>query len=222
MKDDKENNGRSVGRPPRIQGGRARASTREELLETGVALFSERGFQGTSIRDIAKEMGVSLSNLYHYFKNKEGLWLAILEYSIKGLPEKLVNAAESGNDPLDSFTCLVREHLRQTVFHQRESRIFIIDSDRLSEEGKRLNREIQMRILYIYLDSLRNLKEAGLVRSNHLKILAFNILGSVNWYMRWYRPDGPMSAEQTIEEVVEFALFGVVGRKPEGLSEGAE
>jgi AcrR family transcriptional regulator len=216
---EKEGTGNPVGRPAGGQKGAPQVNKKEELLETGVALFSERGFQGTSIRDIAKEMGVSLSNLYHYFKNKEGLWLAILEYSIKGLPEKLEKAAESRRDPLESFTCLVFEHLRQTAFHQRESRIFLIDSDQLSEEGKRVNREIQMRILDIYVNCLRSLKEVGLINTDHLKILAFNVLGSINWYMKWYRPDGPMSEEMIHKEVVQFALCGVVGQMPVGASD---
>lgn len=183
---------------------------RDELLETAVTLFSERGFQGTSIREIANQMEVSVSNLYHYFRNKEGLWMALLEYSIKELPVRLEEAVLKGSTPLESFKLLVYEHLHQSTLHQRESRMFLIENDNLSEEGRRTNRRIQMRILNIYVQQLERLKEAGLVETNNLKIMAFNILGVINWHLRWYRIDGSMSAGEVHKEIVDFILHGAV------------
>ena len=50
---------------------------KERMIEVAIDLFSAKGYKGTSIRDIARAMGVSISNICHYFDNKEGLWLAI-------------------------------------------------------------------------------------------------------------------------------------------------
>lgn len=57
--------------------------TREQVIKAAIDLFSTKGFNGTSIRAIANAMGMSISNIYHYFVNKEGLMLAILEQSSK-------------------------------------------------------------------------------------------------------------------------------------------
>ncbi len=57
---------------------------KDKLLKTAIDLFAAKGFKGTSIRDIAQAMGMSISNIYHYFGSKEGLMLAILENSSKG------------------------------------------------------------------------------------------------------------------------------------------
>jgi AcrR family transcriptional regulator len=54
------------------------ARRREQLLEVGLALFSERGYRGTSVRDITRAAGVTEAVLYHYFANKAGLWAAVL------------------------------------------------------------------------------------------------------------------------------------------------
>jgi AcrR family transcriptional regulator len=62
-------------------GGRRKAQAarrREQLLEVGLALFSERGYRGTSVRDITRAAGVTEAVLYHYFANKAGLWAAVL------------------------------------------------------------------------------------------------------------------------------------------------
>lgn len=200
---------RPVGRPAysSMNGVRNR---REELLETALELFSEKGFQATSIREIASQMGVSVSNLYHYFNNKEGLWMALLEYSIKELPNRLEEAVSAGDSPLDSFKRLVYEHLHQSTLHQRESRMFLIENEDLSEEGRRKNRNIQMKILNIYVQQLERLKDEGLVSLKSTKIMAFNILGVINWHLRWYRADGDMPVDEVHKEILNFILYGVV------------
>ncbi len=63
------------------QGGKRRAQAarrREQLLEAALALFSEHGYRGTSVRDITRRAGVTEAVLYHYFANKADLWTAVL------------------------------------------------------------------------------------------------------------------------------------------------
>jgi TetR/AcrR family transcriptional repressor of mexJK operon len=54
------------------------ARRREQLLAVGLALFSERGYRGTAVRDITRAAGVTEAVLYHYFANKADLWAAVL------------------------------------------------------------------------------------------------------------------------------------------------
>src|SRR5512145_1642046 len=105
---------------------------REELLQAALDLFSENGFEGTSIRDIAKTLGVSVSVVYHYFQNKEGLWSEILEYSIKALPGKLEAALAGGGHALERFRRLLRAHLVASADYHKESKMFLISHDRMS------------------------------------------------------------------------------------------
>jgi AcrR family transcriptional regulator len=62
------------GSPRKAQAARRR----EQLLEVGLALFAERGYRGTSVRDITRAAGVTEAVLYHYFANKADLWAAVL------------------------------------------------------------------------------------------------------------------------------------------------
>ena len=184
---------------------------RDEVLETAIDLFSERGYAGTSIRDIAKAINRSVSNVYHYFENKEDLWLAILEYSVKGLPDKLREVAHGEGEPLERFKRLLRIHLESSVLHRRESKIFFIDEERLSPRGMEINRRIQKEILDIYVEQVRLLQSHGLVRTKHVKVMAFNMLGTINWYLRWYHARGGLSEAEVHEEIIEFVLYGMCG-----------
>ncbi len=187
---------------------------REELLQIAVDLFSRNGFKGTSIRDIAKTLGVSVSVIYHYFESKEGLWSAILEYSVKALPGKLQLALAGGGHALERFRRLLRAHLTASSDYLKESKIFLIDYDRMSASGGKASKDIQIEILGLYVGILEELRREGWVKTHNTKILAFNVLGVINWHLRWYRPDGPMTAEALYDEIITFILYGAVGVPP--------
>ncbi len=192
--------------------------TREQVIKAAIDLFSTKGFNGTSIRAIASAMGMSISNIYHYFVNKEGLMLAILEQSSKRLLETLHQVSEKEMDPLDRFKLLIETHVRLSEMFSKESKIFFIDEDHLSPEGNEKNRQNQREILNIYLKELQTLKELGYLSSRNLVVLAFNILGVINWQLKWYRPGGPLSMDNVANEIVSFVMHGLLGEKAQAQS----
>lgn len=186
-------------------------TNKDKIIKVAIDLFSTRGFKGTSIRDIAHAMGMSISNIYHYFGNKEGLWLAILECSAKGIVEKLQQVSDLEMEPLARFKLLVGTHVSRSKNHKKEAKIFFIDEEHLTPEGNKINQRLQREILNIYIKELRNLEAADYVNCRSLKVLAFNILGVINWHLRWYRPEGSMSLEEISQEIVSFVMYGILG-----------
>jgi len=189
--------------------GPGRGDTRQELLEVAAQLFETHGYRGTSIRDIARATDTSISNIYHHFGNKEGLWREIRESSVRKLPGLLRAAVRDETDPKRRLRKLLLAHLGAADEYRRESRIFFVNGQGADPGRNKANRDLQREILDIYLGELELLQRHGLVRSAHLKILAFNILGALNWMLRWFRPQGELSAAQVHEEIVNFALRGV-------------
>ncbi len=183
---------------------------KEKLVQVAADLFSTKGFKGTSIRDIANAMDMSISNIYHYFGNKEGLLLAVLEHSSKSLVEKLGGISQMQLDPLDRFKRLVKSHIQLSDFYKKEVKIFFMDEEHLTPEGTQINKITQQKILEIYRNSLTDLKQAGLLRCKSITITAFNILGIINWQLRWYKTDGSLSLEQVADEIVTFVLNGIL------------
>lgn len=190
---------------------------RDQLIRVALDLFAENGYAGTSIRDIAKRTGKSVSNVYHYFQNKEELWLAIVGKTVSELPEKLRKVALSEGEPVERFVRLMKTHLAEGVNFQQETRIFFINEGSLSPKGRTSNRRIQKEILDIYVGQLRLLQSHGLIRTRNVKILAFNILGVLNWHLRWFNNDGELSAENVHDEMIDFILYGSCGLQREDL-----
>jgi len=186
------------------------SDTAQKLIEVAIELFSTTGFIGTSIRDIAKATGMSISNIYYYFGNKDGLLLAILEHSSMHLLDSLRVVSKLEMETLERFKLLVRTHLQLVKLHKRESKIFFLDKEHLSPEGNKANIKFQLDILNIYRKELEILKEKGYINYQHLTVLAFNILGVINWHLRWYNPSGPLSLDELTEEIMTFILRGIL------------
>ncbi len=91
-------------------------NARERLLETATELFAEKGYAAASVREIVEKAGVSKPVLYYYFKSKEGLFYAILEWAA-GVQQKILNEIfETRGTVLERFIFLYRrvyEGIRQ-------------------------------------------------------------------------------------------------------------
>lgn len=186
-------------------------TNKERIFKTAVSLFSTKGFRGTSIRDIANAMNISMSNIYHHFGNKEGLLLAILEHASERLVRELEKASQLDLPPKEKLQKLVETHLALSASYAEESKVFFLDEEHLSEEGEKINRQIQRRIYGFYKNVLQELDDAKLIRYRSSKILAFNIFAVINWQFRWYRAGGPLSMEEVSKELVSFIMNGVLG-----------
>ncbi len=188
----------------------------EELIEVAIDLFAANGYAGTSIRDIANTTGHSVSNVYHYFENKEALWVAILEYSVKDLPEILRNAAKEPGTALTQFSNMVKTHLAESARHHREIKIFFIEEERLSARGKQTNKRIQKEIFDIYMRQIKVMQAEGIIESRNLRVLTFNILAVINWYLRWHNRVPEMKNNDVHDEIITFILGGIAGQQAQG------
>ncbi|MGD8882016.1 MAG: TetR/AcrR family transcriptional regulator [Desulfobacterales bacterium] len=83
-------------------------NARERILETAIGLFAEKGYAGTSVREIVEQAGLSKPVLYYYFQSKEGLFLAILEMAENLQKELLARVLESSGDVLERLLLLYR------------------------------------------------------------------------------------------------------------------
>jgi TetR/AcrR family transcriptional regulator, cholesterol catabolism regulator len=186
-------------------------TSRERIIRMAISLFAARGFRGTSIRDIAKAMNMSISVIYHYFGNKEGLLMAILDDSSKHLFDILNEVRSRNLPPIERFREMVRAHILLSMENDDQGKIFSLDEEHLSPAGEEINRDIQRSILQIYREELGNLQQQGYLKNQSLTILTFNVLGVINWQLKWYRRDGPLSFDQVADEIVNFILYGVLG-----------
>lgn len=91
-----------------------RMTTKEIIIEVAGNLFMEKGFQATSTRDIAEYAGITQPNLYHHFKTKETIYIAVLEKLAKEVKDTLDEMVEEPLTSLDEILVNVLNFLRES------------------------------------------------------------------------------------------------------------
>lgn len=106
---------------------------RKELLQVGLRLFSENGYDATSIREIAKEAGVTEGLLYHYFKGKKDLLKEIVQGSVcDGMVFEQLDQIDSL--PIAEAVCRIGAHLLENLRSRKEIFKLMLAEARLFEE----------------------------------------------------------------------------------------
>jgi len=181
---------------------------RRALIEAAVELMSRRGYRGTSLKEIARELGISEPALYHYFDSKEEMLFTIYLDTLNLSLEKIRSIRESDGSPEEKLRRVIGEFTR-VVTENKMFVIFFREKDELSPENwKRITRgerEFVAAISDIIADGIKD----GTFKELSPTVLTFGILGMTSWVYRWFRPDGPLTLEQLIEVFSEMIIHGV-------------
>lgn len=195
---------------------RKRERRREEVLHAALRAFREKGYHGASLADIAGELGLQKTALYHYFPDKEAILCECHRRSLDAL-ERAMDEASGSDSASGALLRLLREHIR-IVADTFEGSTLAFEVPALSPHHQR---EIVAR-RDAYERGIREIisrgVETGEFRAVDPKIAAFALLGSLNWIARWYRPEGELGAT---ELAVEFSAHLVGGLAAARTADGA-
>jgi TetR/AcrR family transcriptional regulator, cholesterol catabolism regulator len=187
-----ERTGRPVGRP-RSEDNRGR-----DVLAAAVELFASRGFDATSIRDIATEAGVQPASVYYHYPSKEALLVAIVDRAAAQVAEQ-IKAAVQSPDPWQRLEQACVAHL--TALLQGEGALRVLATEIPSRRTGAVH-DALVRTRDAYEDIFRDLVAALPVRPGvDRSYLRLTLLGAINWTLIWYRPGGdppPAIARQIV------------------------
>lgn len=191
---------------PRAEGGGEEGNRRAELLRASARLFRDKGYEATTIRDIANAVGMRSGSPFYHFKSKQDMLRAVIE---EGMQQALAAMQQAAAQPLpvrDRFRTMVRAHLA-TILERGADYIPVLlyEWRSLSPESRAQVIEVKDRYEAIWQDGLRELKQAGLLRDDG-KLARLFMFGALNWVAQWYRPDGGFTLDQIAERALEFFL----------------
>jgi AcrR family transcriptional regulator len=183
------------------------------ILDAAVETFREHGYHGSSVREIASRVGVTVPTLYYYYGNKQGLLVELLTGSMHDVLTRCRHAlAEAGELPEQRFANLVE--CATLYMAQRRALAFIHAEIRGLEPDNRARYvaqrdELSEMMRCIVLDGV----VAGVFTTNHPVDAARAILSMCQAVSDWYRPGGPLGETELAKRYVEIAL-DTVGYQP--------
>ncbi len=195
--------------------GRDRARKRdEEVLSAAALIFSERGYDGASIKDVAAALSLSKGSLYYYARTKEDLLYMVLQ-SVHGENEQILAEVEIVPDlgPLERIALYVRRQVVFNLTNPERMSVYYTDLYRLTDH--RLDDILRRRRAHddFIVGLVRTGQQAGLIDSEINPRLASNLVFStIGRQFRWYRADGTATVEEVAALCARYAVGGLTGR----------
>ena len=179
----------------------------DELVRRAAHEFARRGYDQTTMQELATSMELATGALYHYFDSKQQLLIAICDQLMEPLLVQARPLVRSADDPAVRLSALVRVWVAHVVSHRDHMLVFqqerhVIESG-VAWRSVRASRKAFERLV---ADALA---AAGTRGDPRLALLA--LLGMVNHTAQWYRPRGTLSAEQIADGYVELVLTSASG-----------
>jgi AcrR family transcriptional regulator len=189
-------------------------SPRDRILEAAARLICAKGYDATSIQDIADATGLTKAGLYHHIRSKESLLLEIQHYGMDVFEERVLSQVVSIADPLDRLkACMEKNVLLVTQGWSKEVTIILHEHATLTGEARAQMNARKKRYVRFLETSFAEAVRAGRIRPVNPKVAAFAFLGMVLWIYKWFRADGPISAEQLAVDMQDL-FFGGLEAKP--------
>jgi AcrR family transcriptional regulator len=186
------------------------ANTRDVITDVAVRLFSEHGYTGTTMRDIAEAVGVLPGSLYAHIDNKETLLLEIVRDGIARFLAIEKTLDTPGDSPEVRLRKAITAHV-EVVAQDPERSLVVFHQWRFLSEPN-LASAVAMRRRYAngFVKIIDAGKAAGVFSPQlDTRIAVFGILGALNWIPEWYSPEGESDAAEIAQKLAAVLIFGL-------------
>jgi TetR/AcrR family transcriptional regulator, cholesterol catabolism regulator len=182
------------------------ANRREVIVKAAGRLFREKGYEGTSVRDLADAVGLQSGSLFFHFRSKEEILLSLLEGGLRRAVAILDRHLAAAVSPREKLSAILHGHLQAILDEERDAFYVVLrDWRTLSPHSRKkviaLRDEYENRIAL----SLSELAPSGLIPGN-IRLFRLFLLGALNWTVQWYRPDGDLTIGELADSFLDLVV----------------
>jgi len=203
------------GGRPRIEGAK-----RSEILSAATERFGRDGYEDTKWADIAADVGVGPTALYHYFESKQHCLYVIMDQALEGFRVRFdALTGHDGADAVGSLAAVLDDAFRLTEHDVQRNRVLVAEQGLLSgrsaspreEEARQAARARTRDLEFAWATFLARAMRDGAIPENDPRLLTRAILGLYNSVWHWYRPNGIVGLDRVARFFAErtFALVGL-------------
>jgi AcrR family transcriptional regulator len=186
-----------------------KSAKRELILAEAAKLFKDRGYSGTSMRDLAGQVGMEAASMYNHIKSKDELLDTICFRISDTYISQLTEIERTDSSYGDKIKALVRLHIRLMV--EDGAAVSVANHDWKYLPEPRLTEFKQAR--KSYEKGFAALIEAGIAagefRPVNASVALFTVLSAVRWVELWYRPGRGLSAQELENNIITVLLGGL-------------
>lgn len=189
---------------------------KQKILEKAGMLFTKKGYEKASLKEIAAKLNLKKGTLYYYVKSKDDLLFQIQMQAL-GKSNILINKVykkniDSAQKIREIITGVVKISTRIYIVGAMNQQALLLPPEML-EQVIIARKQFQDAFFQIIDDGIKE----GIFEDNNSKIRTFSILGAMNWVTRWYNPQGDLTPEQIGDAMADFFIAGFSMSKPDSV-----
>lgn len=182
-----------------------------DIYRKAASIIYEKGFNATSMGDIAEAVDLTKGGLYYYIKGKKALLFAIMNFAMDLLEGEVLAPAQEERDPQRRLAGIVGRHTRIVMQDPSALSILVYEEENLSREHREkilVRKREYARILRDSIQAVLDLQPDG--PKVDPVVAAYSFLGMIHWVVRWYKPTGRLSRDEVVEQMTHLALNGLM------------
>jgi AcrR family transcriptional regulator len=175
-----------------------RGAKREEILAAATDRFGRDGYEDTRWADIASDVGVGPTALYHYFESKQHCLYVIMDQAIEGFRTRFEELTTDGDDPVERLVAVIEDCFELSERDIQRNRVLVAEQGLLSghsaspreEQARQAARARTRDLEFAWASYLSHAMQQGAIPKQDPRLLTRAILGLYNSIWHWYRPGG--------------------------------
>lgn len=182
---------------------------RDDIIQAAAQIFRQKGYDATSMQDIADAVGLQKASLYHHVQSKQEILLVILDHALDLMIDDLQAVLASSGDPEDKIRRAVRVTIGRLTEDSDLAGVLLLEHRSL--EPKLRSRHVARRDRYdaLWRQLVQSGIDAGALRPVDVQLASFALLGVQNWTITWYREGGRLSVDQIADSFADLFLNGL-------------
>lgn len=184
--------------------------TRDDILDAAAQVFRQKGFHGASMADIAETVELKKASLYHHVSSKQEILLALLDRALELLLEQIDVIAKQPMPADEKLRLMIQVYLRLLAENSDLSSVLLFEHRSLEPAQHKRHIPNRDRFEALWRDVLEDGIRSGLFSCSDTGLAVRALMGTLNWTLTWYRPDGPLSIEHIADQYTVLFLNGLM------------
>ena len=182
----------------------------KEIHGVAARLFAYSGYHHTSMREIARELGMNQSSLYHYFMSKEDVLFRLMNDAMDDVLERLKEICASGLSAEDKLKRVLHSYIRSYAGDQERLILLVNEMNSLTETNRLILVEKQRQYVKLIKSILKELVDEDKMKEIDASVATFAFFGMVHYTIKWYHEDGPITLDELAALFVGIFTRGIL------------
>ena len=181
----------------------------KEINGVATHLFAQKGYHNTSMREIARDLGMNQSSLYHYFDSKEDILYALLNDAMDDALGTLEEICGSDLSPHGKLNEVLSFYTNYYAGDQDRLRLLVNEQGNLGNEYRQVLIRKERRYVRLIQSILKDLADEGRMKTIPPSVAAFAFFGMVHYTIEWYDRNGPVKSGELADYFLEIFTEGI-------------